>query len=89
MTPEGETYQAALREAGQPWSRWGVRVTGVGVVGLLVAQVAPTTLTFFLLLGSTAVVAVGWGLLINAVVHRRNWARANPIGAAPVLPDVP
>src|SRR5882757_1662640 len=35
MSDDAADFRAALVAAGQPWSRWGVRVTGAGVVALL------------------------------------------------------
>jgi hypothetical protein len=88
MSPESEAFQIALRQAGQPWSRWGVRVTGLGVLGLLVAQVAPTRLTQFLFLLSFVVVAAGWSMLVTAFFKRRRWVAAQRL-EMPSLPDAP
>jgi hypothetical protein len=86
MSPESETFQIALRQAGQPWSRWGVRITGLGVIGLLVAQVAATQLTQFLFLASVVVVAAGWSMLVTAFFKRRRWVAEQRLENPP-LPD--
>ena len=88
MSPEAEAYQTELRQAGQPWSRRGVAVTGAGIVGLVIAQVAPTVWIEVLFLVSLAMVAAGWVMLVVAFIRRRRWAAAHPIDVPP-LPDAP
>ena len=79
MSEDLEAFKDELRAAGQPWSRRGVTVVGVGVVGLLISQVAPTTLVIYLALASLAVIMVGWVFLVLAFVKRRRWAKARPL----------
>ena len=86
MNEELEAFRAALREAGQPWSRRGVATVGVGIVGLFVSQVAPTVWVVYVALVSAAVVMAGWAFLVIAFVKRRRWARAHPIHV-PTLAD--
>ena len=95
MNQELEAFRHALRQAGQPWSRRGVMTVGVGVVGLLVAQLiaalpsAHAATTFLLAeMASAAVVMVGWVFLIVAFVRRRAWAKAQRVHE-PALPADP
>jgi uncharacterized membrane protein HdeD (DUF308 family) len=82
-------FRAALREAGQPWSGWGVRIVGVGILALLALQIKPNIpYAFYALLVSVAVIAVGWVMLIMAMLKRRQWAKAHPIADVP-LPEAP
>ena len=85
---EAEAFRKALNEAGQPWSRRGVRIVGVGVLAMLVLQIAARSVpyAFYFLVLSVAVIAVGWIMLIIAVVNRRRWVKANPIGDVPLPP---
>ena len=89
MTSEIETFRANLRAAGQPWSRRGVIIVTVGIVTLgvtqFVGQAAPFARLFFpLLVGSTVLIAIGWVMLIVAVLRRRRWARTHDL-AMPAL----
>lgn len=90
MTPELQAFKQALDDAGQPWSRLGVRGVGIGLIGLLIVQVsfgagkAAIWLTdwlpnaFFVLTGlAVAMITAGWLLLIIAFVKRRRWERAH------------
>jgi MFS family permease len=87
MNEELEAFKDALREAGQPWSRNGVRIVGAGIVGLFISQVAPWRwVVLVALLASFAVIMVGWVLLVIAFIKRRQWARAHPLQEPP-LPD--
>ena len=87
MSEELEAFRDALRQAGQPWSRRGVATVGVGVVGLVVSQVAPWRMVDVVaLLGSFAIIMVGWVFLVMAFFKRRRWAKANPIHE-PTLAD--
>jgi hypothetical protein len=84
---DAEAFRMALREAGEPWSRWGVRVAGAGVVALLALQIAPAVpYAFYCLLAAVGVIAVGWALLIAAFVKRRRWAKDHPVEPVP-LPE--
>ena len=88
MNEELEAFRDELRQAGQPWSRRGVVVCGVGVVGLFLAQVAPGRWFILVaLLLSFAVMMVGWVFLVIAFVKRRRWARAHPLHE-PTLADL-
>ena len=87
MNEELEAFRDALRQAGQPWSRRGVATVGVGIVGLVISQVAPWRMVDVVaLLGSFAVIMVGWVFLVIAFFKRRRWAKANPIHE-PTLAD--
>ena len=91
MSSEIETFRKALRDAGQPWSRRGIWTAGAGIVLLaatqFVGQAAPFVIYFFpLLIGSTLLIAVGWVMLIVAVVRRRRWTKAQAL-AMPRLSD--
>jgi hypothetical protein len=84
VTSEIETFRAELRAAGQPWSRRGIVCAGVGILLLgaaqFVGQAAPFVEFFFpLLIGSTVLIAVGWVMLIVAVVRRRRWAKTHDL----------
>jgi hypothetical protein len=82
---EIEAFRKALNEAGQPWSRWGVRVAGAGILALLALQIiANIPYAFYALLASVVVIAVGWALLIAAVVKRRRWAKDHPMQSIPL-----
>ncbi|MDR3510378.1 MAG: hypothetical protein P4L73_01980 [Caulobacteraceae bacterium] len=86
---EAAAFRDALRAAGQPWSRWGIRVAGAGIVALLALQLAPgVPYALYVLIATVAVIAVGWAMLIVAVVKRRRWAKANPVLDVP-LADAP
>jgi uncharacterized membrane protein HdeD (DUF308 family) len=77
---EIEAFKTALNEAGQPWSRWGVRVAGAGILALLALQIiANVPYAFYALILAVGVIAVGWVLLIVAMVKRRRWAKDHPI----------
>ena len=87
MSDELEAFRDALRQAGQPWSRRGVATVGVGIVGLVISQVAPwRVVDVVALLGSFAIIMVGWVFLVMAFFKRRRWAKANPIHE-PTLAD--
>jgi hypothetical protein len=87
MNEELEAFKDELREAGQPWSRNGVRIVGAGILGLFVSQVAPwRTVVVVALLASFAAIMVGWVFLVIAFIKRRQWARAHPL-REPSLPD--
>ena len=96
---ELDAFKRALAEAGQPWSRWGARAVGLGIVGLLIVQLAPVAgkaslrLTdlapgaFHVLAGLAVVlIAAGWVMLILAFLKRRRWEKAQAL-AEPPLPD--
>ena len=101
MTAELQVFKQALDNAGQPWSRLGVRGVGMGLIGLLIVQVsfgagkAAIWLTdwlpnaFFVLTGlAVAMITAGWLLLIVAFVKRRQWERAH-VFEPPSLTDTP
>jgi hypothetical protein len=90
VSAELDAFKRELSEAGQPWSRWGARCVGVGLVGWLIVQVSwaaggaalwlnnliPNA--FYVLGGlGVAVIAVGWALFIVAFVKRRNWSKTH------------
>ncbi len=78
-------FRNALNSAGQPWSRWGVRVAGGGIVALLALQLIPRVpYALYALIGAVGVIAVGWVLLIMAVLKRRRWAKDHPIADVPL-----
>jgi hypothetical protein len=96
-----QAFKRQLDDAGQPWSRWGVRSAGAGLIGLLIVQVSfgagkiaiwlsdrlPNA--FFILGGlSAAAIAIGWLLLIVAFVKRWRWRRAHVL-QPPTLTDTP
>lgn len=93
MTSELETFRAALRAAGQPYSLWGGRIVGLGLLVLAGAQVlailqqATSWITLLLIAGSLAVMAVGWVMLVIAFLRRRRWARAHPLTLPPLPPN--
>ncbi len=89
MTGDIETFRAALRAAGQPWSRRGVAFAGTGIILLALLQsvllgfvrLPPAIAASALLLGglSLVLIAVGWVFLIVAVVKRRRWAKTHDL----------
>jgi hypothetical protein len=79
MSGEIQAFKAELRQAGQPWSGWGVFSFGVGLVGLLISQLVQTPMAVWLALGSLAPVAAGWIFLVLAALKRRRWAKTHPI----------
>jgi uncharacterized membrane protein HdeD (DUF308 family) len=82
-----QTFKDELRQAGQPWSRWGIMIAGAGILALLLAQLPGVPIPFVMLGLAIPAIAVGWVLLIIAFVKRRQWARAHPI-EEPVMPDL-
>jgi hypothetical protein len=87
MNEDLEAFRDALRQAGQPWSRRGVATVAVGIVGLVISEVAPSkAVVLAALLGSLPVIMVGWVFLVIAFIKRRQWARANPLHE-PTLAD--
>jgi hypothetical protein len=94
MNEDLEAFRDELQKAGQPWSQRGVQVCGLGVVGLLVSQVAPVkgggyTLLVALALASLLAIIVGWVFLVMAFLKRRRWARAHPLVEPPLTIDPP
>lgn len=71
-------FKSALSAAGQPWSRWGIRLAGVGVVALLILQLPGVPYAFYGVIGVIALIATGWAMLIVAVVKRRRWVKDHP-----------
>jgi hypothetical protein len=85
---EAAAFRDALRAAGQPWSRWGIRVAGAGILALLALQLAPgVPYALYALVAAVSVIAVGWALLIMAVVKRRRWVKDHPIAEVPLGPE--
>jgi hypothetical protein len=84
MSDGAAEFRAALNAAGQPWSRWGVRAAGAGVLALLALQIVVVPYAVYALLAAVAVIAVGWALLIVAMLKRRQWARAHPVADVPL-----
>jgi hypothetical protein len=81
---EAADFRNALNAAGQPWSRRGVRLAGGGIVALLALQVAvmvgvPVPYALYVLGAIVAVIAVGWAMLIVAVIRRRRWVKAQAL----------
>jgi hypothetical protein len=82
---EAEAFKKALKDAGQPWSGWGIRIVGVGIFALLALQIATNVpYAFYLLVLAVAVIAVGWVMLIVALLKRRQWIKANPVADIPL-----
>jgi hypothetical protein len=84
VSSEIEIFRANLRAAGQPWSRRGIVCVVVGIVLLgaaqFVGQAAPFVEFFFpLLVGSAIMIAIGWVMLIVAVVRRQRWAKTHDL----------
>jgi hypothetical protein len=80
-------FLAQLRAAGQPWNRWGIWGSFVGVFTLLALQVAHVRDIGVLegVFGVViAVLAASWTCLIIAFVRRRRWEKAHPL----VLPSM-
>lgn len=87
MSDEAAEFRAALSAAGQPWSRWGVRTAGAGILALLALQVVPhVPYPLVALIAAVGVIAVGWVMLITAVLKRRRWYRDHPITDVPLDP---
>ena len=81
---EIEAFRAELRAAGQPWSRWGIVLVVIGMIALgcdqFIGQAAPYAELFFpILLASVALLAVGWVMLIVAMLRRRRWAKTHDL----------
>ena len=86
---EIEDFKKALLEAGQPWSRRGVRTIGAGFVGILLLNIAMMVgvgvpYAVYLMLALLGVVSVGWVMMIMAMLRRRAWAKAHPIQDVPM-----
>jgi hypothetical protein len=77
MSGEIEAFKAELRLAGQPWSRRGVFLVGLGLAGLLICQLIHAPMAPWLALGSLAPMAVGWSFLVLAALKRRRWAKTH------------
>lgn len=89
MSEEAQAFRDALDAAGQPWSRRGIRVAGGGIVALLALQVIMMftrglPYSLYILIAVVGVIAVGWGMLIVAVLKRRRWVRDQVIAAPPL-----
>jgi hypothetical protein len=82
---EVAAFRDALREAGQPWSRWGIRVAGAGILALLALQLKPDIpYALYALVLALTVIAAGWVMLIMAFVKRRRWVKAHPVEDIPL-----
>jgi hypothetical protein len=84
MTAEEELgdFLAQLRAAGQPWNRWGIWGSFIGVFSLLALQVAhlhDIGVIEGVFVVVIAVLAVSWTCLIIAFVKRRRWEKAHPL----------
>jgi hypothetical protein len=89
MSETAAEFRKALSEAGQPWSRRGVRTVGAGIALLLglnvlglLSVVVPSAA--YVLIASLGLIAVGWVMLIKAVLQRRSWAKAHPVADVPL-----
>jgi hypothetical protein len=87
MNDELNAFRAELQAAGEPYSRWGARTIGIGLVALICAQILARGAMLFLGLAILAVLA-GWAMLIVAHFRRRAWAKAHPM-VMPGLSDPP
>ncbi len=76
MSDELKAFREALRAAGQPYSLWGGRIVGIGLLVLVIAQVT-ARYALLLLMASLAIITIGWVLLIIAFVRRRRWTKAH------------
>jgi hypothetical protein len=84
MTGEIDVFRAELRAAGQPWSRIGIWLAGLGMLLLvgaqLIGQIAPIAAYFFAaLIASLLLLAIGWASLLAAFVKRRQWSKTHPL----------
>jgi uncharacterized membrane protein len=97
MSEELAAFTAALDAVGQPWSRLGLRMIGVGLIMLLVVQLsfAAGKVAIFLsdlvpnLFNILAILAVllifaGWSLLIVAFFKRRRWRKTQALDMPPL-----
>jgi len=77
---DSAAFRDALNAAGQPWSRWGIRFAGAGILALLALQLIPQVpYGLYDLIAAVGVIAVGWVMVIVAVVKRRRWAKDHPV----------
>ncbi len=85
MSDEAAEFRNALSAAGQPWSGWGVRIAGAGILALLALQIIPRVpYGLYALITAVAVIAVGWVMLIIAMLKRRRWAQNQALIDAPL-----
>ena len=89
---EAVDFRNALNAAGQPWSRRGIRIAGGGIVTLLALQIGlmvgvPVPYALYVLIAIVAVIAVGWAMLIVAVLRRRRWAKGQAIAKEALVND--
>ena len=83
-------FKADLDAAGQPWSRIGVRIIGVGFIGCLLTLIGGSYVRFIYIekmaffLVSLTVIAAGWVFLIMAMLKRRQWAKAQALRMPPL-----
>ncbi len=87
MTDQLRAFREDLRAAGQPYSLWGGRIVGIGLLVLVIAQVT-ARYALSMLMVSLGIITIGWVLLIIAFVRRRRWAKAHPLHE-PSLTDAP
>ena len=83
-------FKAALDDAGQPWSRIGVRTIGVGFIGCLLTLIGGSYVAFIFVermaffIASLTIIAAGWVFLIVAMLKRRQWAKAQALAMPPL-----
>lgn len=82
MTSDLEAFRAELRAAGQPYSLWGGRVLGIGLLILVVGQVMSACALALVAL-SVTVMGAGWILLIIGFIRRHRWAKTQAAGLEP------
>ncbi|HKT54153.1 MAG TPA: hypothetical protein VJP88_06855 [Caulobacteraceae bacterium] len=86
MSEDLEVFLAELRAAGQPWNRWGVRGSFVGVMALIALQVAGVRdvgVLEGLFAAVVVLLAASWACLLVAFVKRRRWEKAHPLVLPP------
>ena len=83
-------FKAALDNAGQPWSRIGVRTIGVGFIGCLLTLIGGSYVAFIFVermaffVASLTIIAAGWVFLIIAMVRRRQWSKVQALRMPPL-----
>jgi len=83
-------FKADLDNAGQPWSRIGVRVIGAGFICCLLTLIGGSYVRFIFIermaffIVSLTVIAAGWVFLITAMLKRRQWAKAQALQMPPL-----
>jgi hypothetical protein len=89
MSDEAAEFRKALRAAGQPWSRRGIRTVGAGIFGFLTLNIlaefhVQIPLLAYVVIACLVVIAVGWVMMIIAVLKRRRWAMEQVIVDTPL-----